>query len=189
MADREYQRLTRARSRGVVGTASLWLGQDHLLSIDSTGYSEDYKRFYYRDIQAIITRRTNRRQVWSLIMTIPLALFTWGAIGTSLAGEVRWAVFFWIVVGILVLTFLLNLAFGPTVRSYLKTAVQTEELPSLNRLGRAHKAMTRLRPLIIAAQGQLAPEEIPQRMQNLIAGQPAQVEVTSNPASPSSINP
>jgi len=51
MAAREYHRLTRALPRPVRphfgGSTSLWLGKDHLLSIDSTGYTESYKRFYF----------------------------------------------------------------------------------------------------------------------------------------------
>jgi hypothetical protein len=185
MADQEYQRLTRARGRGITGFASLWLGRDHLLCINSTGYTEDYKRFYYRDIQAIIIRRTNHRQVWSQILAVLLALFVLFALTI---GNTAAAVFFWIIVGILSLVLVLNLAFGPTVRCYLKSAVQTEELAALNRLGRARKALVRLRPLIIAAQGQFSPEEISQRMQSFNADQPAQAEVASNPASPI-INP
>ena len=62
MAEKEYQRLTRARLRragfftAVATRSSLWLGKDHLLCIDSNGYGEDYKRFYFRDIQTITLR-------------------------------------------------------------------------------------------------------------------------------------
>ena len=53
MAEAEYQRLTRAHPRSGFAVAfaarsSLWLGKDHLLCIDSTGFSESYKRFYFR---------------------------------------------------------------------------------------------------------------------------------------------
>ena len=50
----------------------------------------------------------------------------------------------------------------------IRTAVQLEELPSLNRLPRFRKALNRLRPLIETAQGRLALEEIPARMTELI---------------------
>ena len=60
MPEKEYIRLARGRRSNIAGFstsggyASLWQGKDHLLSIDSSGYTEEYKRFYYRDIQAII---------------------------------------------------------------------------------------------------------------------------------------
>jgi len=40
-------------------------------------------------------------------------------------------------------------------------------LPSLNRVRRAHKQMGIIRPLIVAAQGQLTPEEVLARMQEM----------------------
>src|SRR5438045_8577020 len=75
MAEKEYQRLTRARSRsafGIVSTgrSSLWLGKDHLLSIESTGYTENYKRLYFRDIQGICIRKTELGKIWNLVFTV-----------------------------------------------------------------------------------------------------------------------
>jgi len=175
MAEPEYQRLTRARRRATMGFAayagfaSLWLGKDHMLCIESTGYTEEYKRFYYRDIQAIIIRRTNYRLIWSLIVAVPLLVFVFCAMGSSSSGEIGLAVFLGIIAGMLGIILFLNLIYGPTVRCYLKSAVQTEELPSLNRLRRVRKAMVRLRPLIAAAQGQLAPGEITSQTQSEVA--------------------
>ena len=70
MAQTEYQRLTRTKSQhGVVtsGRSSLWLGKDHLLRIDSSGYTENYRRFFLRDIQAVIIRKTIGMQIRTLI--------------------------------------------------------------------------------------------------------------------------
>jgi hypothetical protein len=54
-----------------------------------------------------------------------------------------------------------NLILGRTCRCFLRTAVQTEQLPPLDRVRRAQKVFARLRPLIAAAQGgELAPETI-----------------------------
>jgi len=188
MTDSKYLRLTPTRQSGVIGNASLWLGPDHLLCVESMIFTEEYKRFYYRDIQAFIIRRTKFRGILGLIILVPLTLFTWGAIGMGYAGDTGGSVFCLIMSGIFGLILLLNFAFGPTVRCYLKSAVQTEELPSLNRLGRARRAIARLRPLIIAAQGQLSPGEIPERMREFNAGKPAQDGVATNP-DPPIINP
>src|SRR5438477_12551721 len=80
MAEKEYQRLTRARPRSkfaVVssGNSSLWLGKDHLLCIDSNGYTENYKRFYFRDIQALLIRKTERRKWWGLVFAVLAVAF------------------------------------------------------------------------------------------------------------------
>ena len=80
MAEKQYERLTRARRRqaGFVAATyirtSLWLGKDHLLCIDSNGYSETYKRFYFQDIQAVSIRLTQRRQVWNWVLGVPTAI-------------------------------------------------------------------------------------------------------------------
>jgi hypothetical protein len=60
--------------------------------------------------------------------------------------------------------------------------VQVEELPSLSRLPRARKVLTRLRPLIVAAQGQLAPEEIPAKMQEWTAQSAAAASTAASAA-------
>jgi hypothetical protein len=195
MAEKEYRRLTRTRSRtafGIVATgrSSLWLGKDHLLCIDTTGYTETYKRFYFRDIQAIVLRKTDRWKYWNLILGGITALFalialTWGR------SEVVAAWFFGIVAGLFGLALVLNLAFGSTCVVFLRTAVQTEQLPSLSRLRRARKVLDRLRPLIAEAQGQLGPEEIGARIQELAgatdAAASAPRDVVDDPNAPPQI--
>ncbi len=173
MAEREYRRLTRTRVRqqGLLTAfqlrSSLWLGKDHVLCVDSSGYTEEYKRFYFRNIQAIIIRRTERWKIWAYVLCVPAALCALVALA-SREPVVNWI--FGVLGSIFVAALLIDLALGPTCVSQLRTAVQTEELPSLNRVRRAHKALARLRPLIAEVQGQLAPEEIPARMQELLAG-------------------
>ena len=173
MAKREYTRLTSPRRRvlgGMLaigsGYSSLWVGSDHLLCIDSTGYAEEYKRFYYRDIQAIKMRRTSRRLVSAMILALPLMGFLWG-ISANLNAADGVEAEFWVCLIFAVplgIAFLYNLIAGPTVRCYLQTAVQTEELPPLNRWRRANKVINKLRPLIAQAQGEMSREEIAQKL-------------------------
>ncbi len=174
MAEQQYRRLTWARRRQsgfVVFTyirSSLWLGADHLLGIDSNGFSETYKRFYFRDIQAVTLRRTRRRLVWNCALGVLVTLFVMGwAYGLALSPSTRWEeiVPWGVITLVLAIPLLINSLLGPTCVCQLRTAVQTEELPSLCRLRKTRKILNRLRPLIAAAQGELAPEEIPTRMQ------------------------
>jgi hypothetical protein len=162
MAEREYKRLTRARPRArvaVISSAntSLWLGKDHLLCLDSNGYTENYKRFYFRDIQAIILRKTERQKYSSLFLGFVSGLCGLFAFINS---ELGWKVFLGILAGIFGLLFLIDVIAGPTSSCSLRTAVQTEDLPSMNRLRRARRVLNRVRPFIIEAQGQLTPEEL-----------------------------
>ena len=54
-----YRRLP-GRGRTPLGSHSLWIGEDHLLLVELRGFTETYRRFYFRDVQAIILRRTDR---------------------------------------------------------------------------------------------------------------------------------
>ena len=158
----------------VATRSSLWLGKDHLLCIDSNGYGEDYKRFYFRDIQGLTMRRTRRRFWWTIVLlasgllALAVALFV-----RSMTGDVGANIFWGVIAALLGIPLIINLARGPTCVCHLHTAVQVEELPSLKRFRRARKVLDRLRPLIAGAQGQLAPEQIPARMQELVSRQSA----------------
>jgi hypothetical protein len=185
--DPKYKRLTRARPRARVaiistGNSSLWLGPDHLLCIDSNGYTENYKRFYFRDIQAFIVRRTDGYKYASLVLgLIGLVL---GIIGAVTSDSVGRAILFYIA-GFFWFCMFLNLLFGPTTVCCLQTAVQIEFLPSIRRLRKARKIIDLLRPLIAMAQGELAPEEIAGRF----SGVPTQMAQPSVAAVPPVINP
>jgi hypothetical protein len=174
MPEKEYQCLTRARSRSAFGAvsvsrSSLWLGKDHLLCIDSSGYTETYKRFYFRDIQAVTIVATNRRTVWNGVLLVPIVICLVG-LATSLfslprkdgAVIVTWVIF----TAVFAVPLLINNILGPTCNCHLRTAVQIEELPSLSRVRRARKVLDRVHPFIIAVQGGLSPEEIPSRMRS-----------------------
>src|SRR5580698_2302749 len=100
MAQKQYQRLTRPRARAQFAVvyrtrSALWLGGDHLLLVETSGFTENYKRFYFRDIQAITVQETRRGQVWNFIRGGVLLLstftmfFSWpsGAPGRWNGGE------------------------------------------------------------------------------------------------------
>ncbi len=163
--EKEYQRLP---GRGVRRQGSwiaairtictLWEGRDHLLCIDSMGgYAEDYKRFYYRDIQAIITRKTDGFAFGNVtfgILATALALIAWRV------GDPAWRIFWFSLAGLCFVLLGVNWLRGPTCICHLRTAVQTEQLPSLRRLRIARKVIERLRPLIEQAQGTLSPDQL-----------------------------
>jgi hypothetical protein len=161
----KYKRLTRARPRtrfSVVsaGNSSLWLGPDHLLCIDSTGFTENYKRFYFRDIQAVIVRKTDGYKYWGLAWGLLTLFFAASAFLTS---DSVGRIVLLSIAGFFALCMFLNFALGPTSACHVQTAVQNEPLPSIVRLRKARKVLNLLRPLIVTAQGELAPQEIAAR--------------------------
>jgi hypothetical protein len=183
MAAHPYQRLTRARARAgfsvaIVSRSSWWLGADHLLCIDTTGFTETYKRFYFQDIQELSMNVTNRRNAWSLVLGVlsGISLITGFAIGEM-------ALVVWLVIsGVFLLFLVINVALGRTCRCHLRSAVQTEEMAPLRRVRGAQKVLARVRPLIVAAQGGLDPEEASKRIRDLRSHSPEPAATTlSNP--------
>lgn len=175
MAEKEYQRLTWARMRrtglltAFATRSSLWQGKDHLLCIDSNGYMEEYKRFYFRDIQAVTLVETKRRLIWNWVLGVLLAgcVGAWSIDLLSADGMSTGTMITAFVITLLfALPLVLNNIYGPTCVCHLRTAVQTELLPSLNRLRRARKVLDRIRPLIEAAQGSISPEAIATNLAN-----------------------
>ena len=189
-SDPKYRRLTRARARtafGIVSTSrsSLWLGPDHLLCIDTTGYRENYKRFYFRDIQALIVRKTSRWKITVAVWGAVSGLFGLFAFSAASASEPVLAYILGSVAGLFLLGMAVDWVQGPSCVCQLRTAVQVEELPALDRLPWARKVLARLRPLIAEAQGQFTPEQVAERMQELATGlTPAPQYVVDDPNAP-----
>ena len=155
-ASKEYTRLPGKKKNFLIGYNELWLGYDHLLYIFSRFGIEDYKRFYFKDIQAVITRKTATGKIQNLVLFILCILFSLMAL--YLKGG--WSVFNWSMAGLMSVFLMINWLRGPTCVSHLQTAVQTEKLHSLYRLKTAKKVMNRLRLLVEKAQGKLAREDI-----------------------------
>lgn len=145
----------------VNGASILWLGDDHLLEVNTVYYSESYKFFSYGDIQALLLRETSRGLVYNSVLGAFAAAF--GLAGWSMSDPTaRWVFFgvegFWAVL----LT--INLLRGKTCRCHLQTAAGPQPLRSLNRLRPARKALRLLTEKVEAAQGALAPADAARQM-------------------------
>ena len=151
--------------RGFLRKASLWEGADHILSVSGTRFNEEYRRFYYRDIQALLLEKRARSGSigWWIIL---LAILVVSLIAT-VAKDPPYS---WIalVVSSLLLVIRLDLTFRRSCRCTLQTAVSREQLPSLIRRTPAQAAIARLQSRISAEQGDL-PNEIPQSEEELAA--------------------
>jgi hypothetical protein len=146
-----YKKLP-GRGSQLTGYSSLYQGPDHLLLVHSTGYSERYQRFYFRDIQAFYVRRTDLwYYVTGILLVFGLLLLALG-ISVGDVGGVILDVFG----GLLALGGVLYAAGGPSCACHVQTAVQTERVPSLNRLRRTRKVLAQIRPLIDEAQRAVA---------------------------------
>ncbi len=140
-------------------SSSLWLGLDHVLKVDRSSSRETYKRFYYRDIQAIVVEESSRRftlTVFSLPVIAIIAVLTLAFSSSAISGLPA-ALFFAspVIVGLVV-----NLALGRTSQGRLVTAVGTEHLPSLGRMQRASQALQQIGDEVIKVQGALGAEQL-----------------------------
>jgi hypothetical protein len=141
------------RRSGTTARSILRLAEDHLLLCDyRAGFIERYKRFYLRDIEAFIIRRTVHWIAAVIIWGLSAVLFLvigsaagWNKIVTATLVGICGSFIIW------------NLVRGPSCRTHIQTAVQTDRLPMLKRLRKTERVLRSLFPLIEQAQGKLEP--------------------------------
>jgi len=151
-----YTRLT-PRHRTFGGYTQLWLASDHLLLLSNNRLSEQYKRFSFSDIQAIVVTRLPSQLALQIVMI--LAALAWMSLWFFVDSKfARWAIE---ISGALALLWpIADIARGPRCRCFLRTRVSAEELAPVHRMKTADKFLALLRPAIEAAQGELPAEAL-----------------------------
>jgi hypothetical protein len=157
-----YERLTPPRA-GLNGWGSLWLAKDHLLHVSNAFSLERYRRWYFRDIQGFVLRRTSARMAWNLF-TGAIALTSLAATGGclyafSIAPATTTPVLLLTVAGIFAAIGFLALAgavvnavMGPTCTVFVQTPHGLDRISSPNRVAAFERILARLRPLLESAQ-------------------------------------
>ncbi len=150
--ERERYRKLPGHRRGILRGASLWLGSDHLLSVKSLRFREEYKRFHLRDVQAIVVAQVPRFHLstrsiviaclWLTVFLSTRSLQPWiptamWSFGTSLVSG-------WIYV-----------CYARSCRCRIYTAVSSDDLPSIYRMSTARKFLAEVGPRIQQVQGVL----------------------------------
>ena len=164
---KSYKKLP-GRATGLYRRSRLWLGSDHLLAVESNAYQESYQRYYFKDIQALVLRKTVKGKILNGLIGIPALLAAVKLSTSPVWNDPAWAWYWGIVTGILLVLLLGNLFKGATCVCHLRTPISTEQLPSLHRLRTARKVRDRLKPLIEQEQGRLDHEQ----MLQAVAAQP-----------------
>ncbi|NQU40668.1 MAG: hypothetical protein HQ523_11995 [Lentisphaerae bacterium] len=163
-----YTRLAKGRRASglVVATRqSLWLGEDHLLVVNNHGYTEDYKRFYFAQVQGVVLHQTPGGTLrmglllfvllGSTLTLLPGLIFGWPATMNWVTGSLT---------GICAALLLIGQVKGPTCSCTIHTAVQSHRLHALHRLRHAVPALQQLRECIELVQGPLDPAQLTQIM-------------------------
>jgi hypothetical protein len=142
-------------------TYRLYVGQDHLLYVVNQRFSESYRRYYLRDIQALTLRQTAGRSTTNQILGGLWILLTLVSLYVGYAAD---ATSGWIIggsiTGLLGLLCVVNTLKGPTCVCELRTAVSIQELGSLKRVRPAQKILNRLALRISETQGELREEDL-----------------------------
>ena len=141
--------------RLAVSTMSLWRGPDHLLQIERDGYAENYRRFFYSDIEVFTVRLDNRRRTIAVTFGILIGLCLLFGFASTAA-----QIFFFVLAGIFLMPFIYNMVRGPSCVVYVSTAVQREELQSVRRLKGAMRLLEVIREGAAPTQGVLAPDMV-----------------------------
>ena len=154
-----YRKLTRMHS-GLGMRTQLCLGRDHLLHVQSTGYTETYRRFYLRDIQSLLIVHTAAR-TYIAVALAALLLIGFLIVRSAGGGPVAYGV----MGGIFLPFFLWNHLLGAGCRVVIVTAVQQENVRALSRLPKTRRILAELQSLIEAAQADLpvGPAAVPVR--------------------------
>jgi hypothetical protein len=168
-----YRKLTRLK-RGLGVLTQLWLGADHLLYVNSNGYTETYRRFYFRDIQSLLIVHTARRTYYATALLVVL-LFLVMIVNVNGGGIPA----FMVIVGIFAALLAWNHLLGAGCRVVIVTAVQQENIRCLSRLPKTRRVLREIQPLIEAAQIEhlnppapatpLAPPAVPGEMPPLLS--------------------
>ncbi|MGD9158290.1 MAG: hypothetical protein PVG39_07790 [Desulfobacteraceae bacterium] len=153
MTDKSSYR--RLRGSAFLNSNRLYTGSDHLLSSTSHWFTEEYLRFYYSDIQAILTRKTIRGKVLNSCFLVMLVIFLLPSF--LLSGG--WAAFFLILAFLSIILLVVNLIKGPTSICHIQTPVQTARLEAIRRLNGAEKAIAQIKTYIERSQGLLTQED------------------------------
>jgi hypothetical protein len=148
--DFPYRKLPGVR-RGIFSGASLWLGKDHILHVKNTRFAEDYRRYYFTDIEAIYLQKTPRflpppavviAVILGLIAIVILSLSRrTAAVGGAWAGLLALSAYAaWLCL------------FRSCVCS-IQTALGTDRLSCLHRISGARAAIEQITNQVLQTQG------------------------------------
>jgi hypothetical protein len=159
----EYRKLPGKR-RGFYNVSSVWAGPDHLLLVRGSRFREEYKRFYFRDVQAIAVARAPRFHISTrsfvvalCMLAIPGALFA-SAFLTALTGSPSYRLGALGLAALALVGVWAYISAAQSCRCRIYTAVSSDDLPSVYRLWTARKFLAEVEPLIAQTQGTIQGE-------------------------------
>ena len=167
----------------------LWLTPEYLMAREIAGYRETVKRYYYNDIQAIVSGPT-RHAFWCTVVTATLVAIFGGLTAYVIISDVPdpVAILPGFVAAIALPILIGNLILGPTCKTTLYTATSEARLFSLGRQRATNRAIERILPYIENSQGNTVPDRMPSAPEAASApagfAQPAPAQESFEPQPP-----
>jgi hypothetical protein len=139
----------------LISVEQLWAGDDHLLLVSTSFAVEQYRRFYFQDIEAFVIRPTRTQRKWVIANSICLGLFgllTLLVVGRHPSNDaIAGGIFLGVVATLFLIALLYQLVKGPSCVSFLQLRTGLERLGAANRVRLALRMRDRLAALIGAA--------------------------------------
>ncbi|ACL02672.1 hypothetical protein Dalk_0969 [Desulfatibacillum aliphaticivorans] len=136
--------------KNILAPSYLWMAKDHLLCVNTTlFYDESYRRFFFKDIQAIFFQKTISGFVWMGFYLFISLLMGWGVVsgGPQAAAALLTPLF------IFILLLVRRIYLWGSCKFWIQTESGVELIKSVNSRRRAKQLLAQLRPLIEQAQG------------------------------------
>jgi hypothetical protein len=155
-SEAKYKKL-RGRGASFLGVTQLWMAEDHLMAVTSVMGFEQYRRFFFQNIEALVMRRTAARLAWNVVLFLVMVLIAGCGYAISETFATRDSkTTTGIVTACLIAPFLIaaaiNSFLGPTCSFWVQTSGGLEPLGAPARLRAARKVVDRIAPEIARAQ-------------------------------------
>ena len=152
--DKKVYRKFSGRRGGLAAYSSIWLAVDHMLVCEDSLFIERYKRFYFKDIQALTVKKTDKSFIVDLVFFV-LTMASFWFLAHAAKG---WNIFWGIIAALFFFNLVINIFKGQNCKVFVQTAVQEEELKGLDRVKKFEKFLKMIRPLIQSFQGEMDPQ-------------------------------
>lgn len=154
---RPYRKIRGGAGASLVSRHSLWAGDDHLLAVTNTFGVEAYRKYYFGEIQALVSSPTKTWLAGLIALGLMDLLFVVIALVLLRDGEdVASGVMFGFG-GVLALFLVIHAAAGRSAKLYVQTATSFDRLEGVARARAARRVVQTLSPLIHDAQRNLPP--------------------------------
>jgi hypothetical protein len=136
-------------------------GDDHFLYAKSNGYIEEYRRFFYSDIQSIDIYKTREQIIYGIILSflplIVIIIFSYIFKTNGFDMNVAWTGA--IILALSIIPFIVNIFKGTTAKVLIRTFSSEDTVIFTGRYKSSVRMLDRMLPYIESVQGNFGKKE------------------------------